>query len=417
MVSKIPMEEQQAAQRPWGPGKTALFRWFAIATVAFIAPVEPLTNLFIPWIGQAVLGIEHEIGVEMTGSGDTTAAYIQLLLNVTAAGLGTIAWTIIAGPRARYRKLLHWITFAVRLAVAISMLTYGLAKISGGQFGSPVDARLLQTYGDSSPMGLLWTFMGHSKVYSSFTGMAEVLGGLLLLSRRTTTLGALVVVGVVANVVMLNFCYDVPVKLYSTRLLVWGLFLLGLDRHRLFAFFTNTGDAKPRLQPPLYTTRRAQVAGEAAKTLTAVAISGALLVGSAFMQPEPPAESQALAGTYKVSAIRRDGVEVPPLLTDSEYWHRVAVSEYGGMTVFSADGVRTNYQTRFDVSAGTVELTRFPAVGGEPDARTWAYSHDPQTHVLVLTADDDSIELEGYEPEFLLRDRGFHWVQEYPYNR
>jgi len=67
-------------------------------------------------------------------------------------------------------------------------------------------------------MGLLWTFMAASKGYQIFTGAAEVLGGILLLWKRTTTLGALTVFGVMANVMALNFFYDVPVKLLSTHL-------------------------------------------------------------------------------------------------------------------------------------------------------------------------------------------------------
>lgn len=100
---------------------------------------------------------------------------------------GSAQWRgrLIAGSRVRYRKGLHWFTFALRLAIAVSMFGYGLAKLSGAQFSSPADFRLFQSYGNSSPMGLLWTFMGHSQVYSSFTGLAEILGGVLLLSRRT----------------------------------------------------------------------------------------------------------------------------------------------------------------------------------------------------------------------------------------
>lgn len=57
-------------------------------------------------------------------------------------------------------------------------------------------------------MGLLWNFIGASAAYTIFTGVAEVLGGLLLVARRTALLGALVCIGVMSNVVLLNFSYD-----------------------------------------------------------------------------------------------------------------------------------------------------------------------------------------------------------------
>jgi hypothetical protein len=62
-----------------------------------------------------------------------------------------------------------------------------------------------------------------------------VTGGLLLLFRRTTSLGAMVSCAVTANVVALNFCYDVPVKLYSINILLMAVFLLAPDLRRLFA--------------------------------------------------------------------------------------------------------------------------------------------------------------------------------------
>ncbi len=65
-----------------------------------------------------------------------------------------------------------------------------------------------------------------STAYIIFAGTAEVLPGLLLLFRRTTTLGGLAAFAVLLNVVALNFCYDVPVKLYSTNLVLMSLYRL-----------------------------------------------------------------------------------------------------------------------------------------------------------------------------------------------
>ena len=59
-------------------------------------------------------------------------------------------------------------------------------------------AKLVQPNGDSSPTSLLWILMGSSAAYSAFTGAVETLGGVLLFNRRTTTLGALISLGVLA---------------------------------------------------------------------------------------------------------------------------------------------------------------------------------------------------------------------------
>jgi hypothetical protein len=44
-------------------------------------------------------------------------------------------------------------------------------------------------------------------------------------------------VAVMLNVALLNFCYDVPVKLYSSLYVLMALFLLLPDVPALFQFF------------------------------------------------------------------------------------------------------------------------------------------------------------------------------------
>src|SRR5262249_8745527 len=59
----------------------------------------------------------------------------------------------------------------------------------------------------------------------------------LLFHRRTAVLGALVATVVMAQVVMLNFAFDVPVKLYSAHLLAMALFILLPHAWNLFGQF------------------------------------------------------------------------------------------------------------------------------------------------------------------------------------
>src|SRR5262249_34050070 len=81
--------------------------------------------------------------------------------------------------------------------------------------------------------------------YTVFSGMVEVTGGALLLFRRTTSLGAIVSGGALLNIVLLNFCYDVPVKLYSTNLLLMCIYLLAPDMRRLINVLVLNRPAPP----------------------------------------------------------------------------------------------------------------------------------------------------------------------------
>jgi hypothetical protein len=115
------------------------------------------------------------------------------------------------------------------------MVGYGLAKVAIDYNQFPINGpmQLEKTWGSSSPMNVLWAFMGASRPYTVFAGLGEVLAAVLLIWRRTGSLGGLVTIGVMTNVAMLNFCYDVPVKLYSSHLLVMAFLIVLPDTGRL----------------------------------------------------------------------------------------------------------------------------------------------------------------------------------------
>ncbi len=106
-------------------------------------------------------------------------------------------------------------------------------------------------------MGVAWYFVGGSTAYTIFSGVMEVLGGALMVVRRTATLGALVSCTVLTNIVLLNFCYDIPVKLYSSNLLLMAIFLAAADARRLLnVFVLNRPTARSTLNGQLFSTNR-----------------------------------------------------------------------------------------------------------------------------------------------------------------
>jgi hypothetical protein len=69
---------------------------------------------------------------------------------------------------------------------------------------APSLSQLATPLGDFGAMRLAWLYMGYSGPYQVFSGMAEVITGLLLLYRRTVTLGLLAGLGVFINVMTMN---------------------------------------------------------------------------------------------------------------------------------------------------------------------------------------------------------------------
>ena len=141
-----------------------------------------------PGIGSPHEFAEVVLGIELpplvfTGSGDQLYHYVQLLLVVDPCGVrhaclvaaheAAFASAARGGrddrrallPRGRDARLRH-------------------REAPARPVPAAVDRSLRRPIGDMSPMGLLWTFMGHSQPYTKLAGGAEVLGAVLLLSRR-----------------------------------------------------------------------------------------------------------------------------------------------------------------------------------------------------------------------------------------
>ncbi|HTL98017.1 MAG TPA: hypothetical protein VL181_04345 [Holophagaceae bacterium] len=386
-----------------------------------------------PWHKVATWAAGHLFRIQLTtfsnGSGDTTYDYVRVFCMAVIAGVAALMWTALS--RRREERTLHgWARVWLRYALAASMLTYGLAKVIKLQFPAPGFTRLTETYGDSTPMGLLWTFMGFSTGYTFFAGAGEVLGGLLLFFRRTTMLGALVVIGVMSNVVMLNYCYDVPVKLGSTHLLVLALFLLAPDLRRLADFLLFNRATQPAdLGPDLQRTwaRRGAMALKAAVILGFLVpeVSGAL---KAYARYGHPSKLVPPDGFYLVDSFNEDGKDVPPSADDAHRWKKFVLLQ-GYVRTWNMNGSTELFKVQGDPMQGPISLLPVEDNSGEvvpnapPVGQVTLKAPVPgQSGVVsgVFKAKQlqVAISVENRDTsKFNLMSRGFHWISEFPYNR
>ncbi len=381
-------------------------------------------NAIIPWVGKHVLRLSTDITVQPNGSGDTTYNYVQLLCYLALTAVATVVWSVLDRRRTQYTRAHDFLRTYVRYALAAAMLSYGFAKVFKMQFPFPSAEKLMQPYGEASPMGLLWTFMGYSKGYNLFTGGAEVLGGLLLFFRRTTTLGALVVVGVMANVVALNFFYDVPVKIYSSHLMMMGVFLLIPDLRRLanVLVLNRPTEAVVLRTPfqPLWLERGIR----ALKVLFVgwLLYSNVSSVWKHLGEWGDAGPRPALYGVYDVESFTRNGEALPLLAGDARAWRNMAIGKRNRLTVRFMDGTAKRYRMEENAEKKALALsaTSFPGEKDDEKAElTWSQP-DPEHLVVEGTFRNDTIQVRLKkidESKFLLVNRGFNWIQEYPFNR
>ena len=195
----------------WGTTKKILFR---IACLYILIYSLPTPYTYIPgvsyvaqyldsfwnaagiWFGQSIVGLEGEIRTMPNGSGDRLINYLRVAVYLLVSLGGTFIWTLIDRNRKNYRSMVYWIRLHVRYYLFSILFFYGIVKVIKSQFPFPSLTRLIEPLGDFSPMGLAWTFMGYSDTYTIFAGLMEIVAALLLLFRRTTTLGAMIATGV-----------------------------------------------------------------------------------------------------------------------------------------------------------------------------------------------------------------------------
>lgn len=354
-------------------------------------------------------------------SSDTLAGWLQVAVAIGIAAVITAIWSAVDRKTTAHPRLEVVLEAYVRYWLALSMITYGLVKLLPIQFPPPHVATLDERVGDMSPMGLMWTFFGYSRAYQCFAGGAELLGGVLLLWRRTKTFGAFILSAVLLNVVVLNFCYDVPVKLGSLELFIAAFALLapGLVRMVRAALGHAVAEQPPRVRgTPRW--ERARIIGSCS-AVALIAWTQWSLLGDFAQWFAPPTP---IDGAWVVERFTDGETDRPPLLTDGERWHKVQIlgglkgGGRVGVVVVTMTGQAHRYMAVLDGT--TMELKgrgddlADPPIPPPPN-ETWTYTVIDAQHVRIDRGTTHVILRRA--PIDPLLTRGFHWVQDWAYNR
>ncbi len=394
----------------------SILGWYYAATGA----VESFWHWIIPGVGKHILHLKTPITTFSNGSGDTTYDYVLVLTELILSLLGTIVWTLIDRKRASYNTAYYWLTVIVRYFLASMMLSYGFAKVFHLQMPYPYLSRLLQPYGDSSPMGLAWTYVGQSKAFSVFVGWSEVICGVLLFFRKTSLIGSLLSLVVMGNVVVINMCYDVPVKLFSSALELMAFYLTAPFLPALYTLFVAHKPAVlVKQEQPVFKKRWMLITVRILKFLF---IADAVFYGITNSyesmkvygdeRPKPP-----LYGIYNAETVIRNHDTVQPLLTDTTRWKQLVIQSKDYAKIKMMNDTVYNFSFRLDTTKRTAVV-----FAGTDSTNKSVLHYTTDTAYLTLTGKikNDSVymRLKRYdEKKFRLMTRGFHWINEFPYNR
>lgn len=364
----------------------------------FLNPIERV----VVWSGTHIF--HTAVPMVPSGSGDRMFNWIHAADLLIIAMIGTVIWSIIDRRRLRYERLYRWFRIFLRFALGTSMISYGFSKAFPLQMPAPQLTRLLEPYGNFSPMGVLWYSIGASFAYERFVGIVEVVGGALLFFPRTQLVGALVVLGATIEVFMLNMTYDVPVKLFSFHLVMMSVFLIAPFAKSLIVHTTRTRGQS-------YWASAAQLLIGAYLVWVAGFASAQNVGQYGYMAPKPP-----LYGIWTVETMTIDGVERAPLVTDYDRWRRVIIQSAPAMQFWRMDDTFFALSKKLDPATRTITLA-----DGKVAAGTLTYQQ-PSADRLFFdgTLNNHAIHMETRlfdHNQMLLKTRGFHWVQEAPFNK
>lgn len=378
----------------------------------------PVLHICVPWFATKFLNLAQPITVFTNGSGDTTYDYVLLFCILITSVFGALIWSVLDHKRKNHEQLFYWLTVVLRFYVGFMLVHYGIAKLNNGQFPALNSYRLLSTYGDSSPMGLAWSFLSYSEGYKWFMCFAELMG-ILLFFRKTATIGAFLCLMTTANIMAINYFFDVPVKILSTALVLMCLTILSPNITRLFSFFFK-GEMVQLilLKAPAFKARWMRILKLALKYTVILLYAGLLLflaLKKAWFDPKP-SQTIAVYGVFDIEDVTwwkqnpiADSTNLQPK------WALLSFEDHNRGIAKSVNNETAWYKYKLDTIAKSIQIT----FTDDPDVTHKLNYTIPSQERMVLKGDffGKPATLILKRKTFELTERGFRWINEHPYNR
>jgi hypothetical protein len=197
-------------------------------------------------------------------------------------------------------------------------------------------------------------------------------------------------------IAMLDFCFNVPVRLLVSHLLFISIFLVVEDRSRLLRFFVLNQTVEPALYKSFFANTTRSILFTGLQVFLALALiyhsgSDAIVSAKTFgiYMPKVP-----LYGVYKTDYFIRNRDTVPPLQTDSLRWKQLVIDggswKQNGIIEFNTD-TKITCLLKTDTVNKTITI-QYP--GDSTKKFRFLYTQPDTTH-LVLKGNwqKDSIEV------------------------
>jgi hypothetical protein len=233
-------------------------------------------------------------------------------------------------------------------------------------------------------------------------------------------MGTLLALLATLEIFVLNLTYDVPVKLVSLHLVLISLFLLAPDLPRLLRFLLQKQDVEPLPARKLFASQRAESVALGLQALFGLWLicANVYTIWKPWHEYGPGQPRSPLYGLWDLEQVSVNGQIRPPLLTDRERFHRAIFEVPQYMQFEKMGGSVSSFRAKIDAQKHTVALT---SLDGKKTQGLLNFRWAAQDQLIVdgevdgqrLGANLKREDLNG----FPLLTRGFHWVEDRPFNR
>lgn len=331
-----------------------------------------------------IFNLTHYQPQFFTSNPDFTTWLIIFLI----AGFGAVFWSFRDTQTHSYPGIFYLLRVIVRYRLAIGIIGYGMIKFFPLQAPYPSISNLNTYYGDFTRWKIFSMSLGIVPGYQSFLGFVEILAGLLLLSRKTATIGAALVIFFTGNVFISNLAYEGGETVYSLYLIALALFLLTFDAERLFSFFASQKPVAPNFYKPVYPhswQKNGRLIVKSFLVFFFVFLYGIKTYSGFLHHPYQFPQTAGLkgaAGIYNVSEFRINHQNLPYSATDRVRWQDVVFEKWATISIRSNAPVKPVLTNSEIISEH--DFDRDYESAGTAARQYYSYKIDSVNHVLQL---------------------------------
>jgi hypothetical protein len=388
------------SRQPWQPWQRVLFRiafpFFVLLSLPSdvgwyknLVSIDWLHGHYRDMYDIARFSPTFFLGGGAEGGTPALLGYDKWFIALGIAMVIGLVWTLLDRKREEYEVLYYWVRVLVRFRAGIGIIGFGFTKLFPTQMPYPSIGLLNSNFGDMTAQKIFWLQIGIVPWYQVFAGVVETLAGVLLFFRRTTFLGAALLLGALGDIVFVNFAYDGGVHVYSSYFVLLAAFLMVQDIPNLYNLLIRERYTIPQHYYPHFRTAWQRFGRLGLK----VATIGIFLVYLTYLEYlnfrfdpyKQPAQKgvAALRGLYNVTEFRRNGQVIPYSPLDSVRWQQATFEKWSSFTY------KVNRPLKLDLSNGGGSPMRdinrtFETTGLAGGQRVFYYDADTIDHTLYL---------------------------------